>query len=77
MYRAEALTKSVENSELFKVLESKLRCAVEDAQFSVELRHPDIDNEEPSAYALVSYLRDRGYTVNWDEYIKTITVFWN
>lgn len=73
----EALAQSVGNSELFKILETKLRCAVEDAQFSVELRHRDIEDRAPSAYALVSYLRDRGYTVDWDEYTYTITVYWN
>jgi hypothetical protein len=72
----EALTQSVENSDLFRTLETKLRCAVEDAQFSVELRHRDIEDEAPSAYALVSYLRSRGYTVDWNEYTYTITVSW-
>lgn len=74
--RKEALTQSVENTELFKVFEAKLRCAVEDGQFSVELRHPDIDSEEPSSFALVSYLRDRGYEVSWNDVINIITVSW-
>lgn len=72
----EALTQSVENSDLFKTLETKLRCAVEDAQFSIELRHRDIEDEAPSTYALVSYLRALGYTINWDYYVKTLTVPW-
>lgn len=76
MHRAEALTKSVENSGIFKDFEERIDYAVENGLFSVELEHPDIDEEAPSAYALVGYLRERGYDVEWDDCIKVITVRW-
>lgn len=76
MYRAEALTKSVENSGIFRDFKERIDCAVENGSFSVEIRHPDIDNDKPSAYALAEYLRERGYDVEWDDYDRVITVRW-